>query len=152
MDSAAAMFDSLFSKPIQAETPVDIAPTVVAPQVHHSSPETEKLLARKGPITSPFSQGSAMAPTEDELREIYKPYTVRRVVSSKKYLRHIETGYLIPLPPQEPLRRAVELGAGKLTTQVDIPTSQSSTVTRKVAPAPKEVVYDFNMQFTSAKK
>ena len=121
-----------------------------APQVVPAVPSPRKKdLNRQGVITSPFSRVSAMNPSEEELREIYKPHTIERVVNQRKYLKHIETGYTIPLPPQEPLRRAIELGGKELTTQVQVQASNVAKVTKKVPP-PKDVVYEYNMSFSSA--
>ena len=103
-----------------------------------------KMLAKQGIVTSPFDKKSALTPTPEELNEIYKPYTIQRNVGQRKFLRHVETGYTIPLPPQEPLRRAVELGGGHLTTQVQVESAHIATIKKKVPP-PKDVVYEFNM-------
>lgn len=127
------------------EQPVEQSAVTRPPVVR---PPVVKDLHRQGHVTSPFSRVSALNPTPEELAEIYKPYTVEKVVSQKKYLKHVDTGYLIPLPPQEPLRRAVELGAGHLTTEVQVSAAQIAKNTKKVPP-PKEVIYEYNMSLSS---
>ena len=147
--TAMSMFGSLFNSGGQSgetmEQPVEQSAVTRPPVVR---PPVVKDLHRQGHVTSPFSRVSALNPTPEELAEIYKPYTVEKVVSQKKYLKHVDTGYLIPLPPQEPLRRAVELGAGHLTTEVQVSAAQIAKNTKKVPP-PKEVIYEYNMSLSS---
>ena len=103
-----------------------------------------KDLTKKGPVVTPLSLASPVNPTQDELREIYKPFTVEKVVGHRQYIRHLPSGYAIPIPPQEPLQRAAELGGEDLVTRVRVKSAHISTVVKKVNP-PKEAVYDFNM-------
>jgi hypothetical protein len=101
-------------------------------------------LTKKGPVVTPLSLASPVNPTQEELREIYKPFTVEKVVGHRQYIRHLPSGYAIPIPPQEPLQRAAELGGDDLVTRVRVKSAHISTVVKKVNP-PKEAVYDFNM-------
>jgi hypothetical protein len=144
--SAMSMFGSLFNR---GQTEEAVEQPIEQPSRPVVKPPLVKDLYRQGPVTSPFSRVSALNPTPEELAEIYKPYTVEKVVSQRKYLRHVETGYLIPMPPQEPLRRAVELGAGHLTTEVQVSAAEISKNTKRVPP-PKEVIYDYNMSLHSS--
>ena len=146
---AMEMFSSMWNG--QGESGTLVEKKVVKKPPRISAEERKKMIAKQGPVTSPFDRKSALQPTPQELDEIYKPYTVQRNVGRKKFIRHKETGYTIPLPPQEPLRRAVELGAGNLTTQVQVETAHITTVKKKVPP-PKDIVYEFNMNLPSEKK
>jgi hypothetical protein len=103
-----------------------------------------KDLTKKGPIVTPLSLASPLNPTEAELREIYKPYTVNKVVGHRQYLRHLPTGYAIPIPPQEPLQTAAQLGGEELVTRVRVTHAHAATVVKKKDP-PRDLVYDFNM-------
>ena len=103
-----------------------------------------KDLSKKGPIVTPLSLSSALNPTEEELQEIYKPYTVEKVVGQRQYIRHLPSGYAIPIPPQEPLQQAADLGGDDLVARVRVKSAHTSAVVKKVNP-PKEMVYEYNM-------
>ena len=137
--NAATYVTGLFGAPGQLERPGENRPMRPMPV------KPPKDLSRKGPVNTPLPLDSPLNPTDAELREIYRPVRVEKVVGERQYLRHVPTGYTIPLPAQAPLQRVIEMGAEDLTTHVHVTAAHVSNVVTRVEP-PREAAYEFNMR------
>ena len=144
---AASYFSNLFGGSSAAAStgkPVESAPLLLPTKNTKRAPRV-KDLSKRGIVTSPLDQTASIDPTEEELREIYKPKSVERVISTKQFLHHVPTGYNIPVPPQEPMRKVLQLGGEDLTTSIKVTSAEVRNVVRRIDP-PKEAVYAFKMQ------
>jgi hypothetical protein len=87
-------------------------------------------------LTSKPSESSAhnhyTHPTPEDLNEIYKPQTVQRPLGHRQFLRHVPTGFSVPIPSQQRMREVVELGAEDMTAKVRVETSQDKVVKKIV--------------------
>ena len=109
-----------------------------------------KDFSNKHTVVSPLPLMNPLNPSPEELRQIYRPATVDRVVGQRQFLRHA-SGVVIPIPPQAPLQQALALGGSDLTTKVHV-RSASSKRTVTTVPAPKEEIIKFNSAWKGGQK
>jgi hypothetical protein len=100
----------------------------------------QNFYSKKFSTTSSLSQLNPVNPTEIELAQIYQPRRVQQEVGTRQYLRHIPTGFSVPIPSQQLMRQAVEMGVGDMTTKIHVTRAQEKIVIHKVDPPPQIVL------------
>jgi len=106
--------------------------SVQPPPSSSSQPLPVNFYAKKSTITSPLSRINPVNPSAAELAQIYQPKKVQVELGVRQYLRHMPSGFSVPIPPQELMKKAVEMGA--LTRKVHVTKAQEMTVIKKIDP------------------
>ena len=119
------------------EAPVESAPVESGPPALSSSNSVIKNFKLPGKnITSPLPHLNAVEPTLEQLKEIYQPKRVQRQVGHRQFLRHVPTGFSVPIPSQQRIMEAIDIGGGDLAAKVTVTHAQEKVVVKKVEKPP----------------
>ena len=104
------------------------------PAASIAKPLPANFYAKKAAITSPLPLINPVNPSPEELHQIYQPKKVQIELGVRQYLRHIPSGFSVPIPPQDLMKKAVEMGAGNLTRKVHVTKAQEMVAIKKIDP------------------